>query len=173
VLLVPANVAPHKSDEVGAPGGRDPGPQHRLRMCQLIADGVPELSVCDVEIERGGMSYTVDTLETLHASHPTAQLTLILGADTASTLGGWREPAKVRELARLAVAERAGAPRSGLLDTLGGDVSFLEMPPIDVSSSLVRERAALGEPIDELVGAAVAGYIREHRLYGARAEVLG
>jgi nicotinate-nucleotide adenylyltransferase len=172
VLLVPANVAPHKAGERGAPVARDPGPQHRLRMCQLLADGVPELFVCDLEVERGGMSYTVDTLQALHASHPTAQLTLILGADTAGTLGGWREPELVRELAHLAVAARTGAPRARVLDAIGGDVRLLEMPPIDVSSSLVRERAALGEPIEELVGAAVAGYIGEHRLYGARAEAL-
>jgi nicotinate-nucleotide adenylyltransferase len=182
VLLIPANLAPHKSAGVRAAGGvgglggpdaRDPGPWHRLRMCELIARGIDGLSVCAVEIDRGGMSYTVDTLESLHASHPAAQLTLILGADTASTLGTWRESARVRELAHLAVAARSGAPRGQELDALGKGDSLLEMPPIDVSSSMVRERVARGEPVGGLVREAVADYIAEHRLYGARAEVLG
>ncbi len=142
-------------------------------MCQLIAGGVAELSVCAAEIERGGISYTVDTLESLHASHPSAQLTLILGADTASTLSTWRDPGRVRELAGLAVAARAGTPTRQLLDAREDGVSLLEMPAIDVSSSLVRSRAALRAPLDGLVGAAVAGYIAEHRLYDTDAEAGG
>ncbi len=146
-------------------------------MCQLLAAGVDGLSVCAIEIERGGLSYTVDTLESVHASHPDAQLTLIVGADTASTIGSWREPGRLLELADLAVAARGprgGAhPRRGR--TLPGTgrqagaerVRFLEMPTIEVSSSLVRQRVAGGESIDELVGPAVAGYIAEHGLYAS------
>jgi nicotinate-nucleotide adenylyltransferase len=107
----------------------------------------------------------VDTLESLHASHPDAELTLIVGADTASTIGSWRQPARLLELAHLAVAARAGAVRQPLP---GAErVRFLEMPTIEVSSSLVRQRVADGESIDELVGAAVAGYIAEHGLYAS------
>jgi nicotinate-nucleotide adenylyltransferase len=195
---VPAHTAPYKADGAGSPGGpggpgghggRDPGPEHRLRMCQLVAAGVDGLSVCAIEIERGGLSYTVDTLESVHASHPDAQLTLIVGADTASTLGSWREPRRLLELADLAVAARiprggahprwgrrqAGAPRTRVLDALSGllptagaaGVRFLEMPTIEVSSSLVRQRVADGESVDELVGPAVAGYIAEHGLYAS------
>jgi nicotinate-nucleotide adenylyltransferase len=170
-------------------------------MCRLLAAGAEGLSVCALEIERGGLSYTVDTLESLHASHPDAELTLIVGADTASTIGSWREPARLLELAHLAVAARvprvgahprwgrrqAGAPRTRVLEALDGllptdaatdrtageprgsatAVSFLEMPTIEVSSSLVRQRVADGESIDELVGPAVAGYIAEHGLYAS------
>jgi len=183
VLLVPANIAPNK------PAGEDPGPQHRLRMCRLALDGATGLSVCAAEIERGGLSYTVDTLESLHASHPNAGLTFVVGADAASTLGSWREPAKLLELAQLAVAARAGSARQRVLDALaaiwpadGGArepgalaerVSFLEMPAVEVSSSIVRACAANGEPIEQLVGAAVAGYIAEHRLYRAGKEAIG
>jgi nicotinate-nucleotide adenylyltransferase len=179
VLLVPARTAPHKSD---GESGRDPGPEHRLRMCQLAVAGEKGLSVCDVEIERGGLSYTVDTLRSIHASHPDAQLTFIVGADTASTIGSWQEPAQLLELAHLAVATRAGAAPQRVLDALagiprtGGDgegerpsaadgVSFLEMPAIEVSSSVARQQVARGEAVDQLVGPAVAGYIAEHHLY--------
>jgi nicotinate-nucleotide adenylyltransferase len=190
VLLVPAHTAPYKAaGEAGSgrPSALDPGPAHRLRMCQLALAGEPGLSVCAVEIERGGLSYTVDTLRSIHASHSDAELTFIVGADTASTLGSWREPAQLLELARLAVATRAGATHERVLDALAGipripragaesdgerpsaatRVSFLEMPAIEVSSSMTRERLARGEAVDALVGPAVAGYIAEHHLYAS------
>jgi nicotinate-nucleotide adenylyltransferase len=181
VLLMPARIPPHKGAEA------DPGPEHRLRMCRLAVDGAGGLSVCAQEIERRGPSYTVDTLEALHARHPPALLTFILGADTAGTLPAWREPARVLALAELAVAARSGVAREEVLATLapligaaddGGDrdgstasgrraagVRFLDMPLTEISSSTARERAARGEPIVELVGRAVADYIGEHDLY--------
>jgi nicotinate-nucleotide adenylyltransferase len=97
VLLMPAHIPPHKSAE------QDPGAQHRLNMCRLAADGEPGVSVCSLEIDRPGPSYTVDTLSAIHASHPDAELTFIVGADIARTLPAWREPAKVLELAHVAV----------------------------------------------------------------------
>ena len=180
VVMMPAHIPPHKRGE------EDPGPEHRLRMCRLCACDVDGLSVCALEIERGGPSYTVDTLQAIHSSHPDAQLTFILGADTASTLPAWREPARLLELADLAVAARAGSDPERVLDTVGpllgggrqgtgerraSAIRFLNMPTIEVSSSLVRERAARGEPIEDLVGAAVAGYIHEHGLYRGRSRV--
>jgi nicotinate-nucleotide adenylyltransferase len=198
VLLVPAHTSPGKAG--GGHDAHDPGPEQRLQMCRLaVADaeaalpGEPStparsrpggdgglagarVCVCAVEIERGGVSYTVDTLSALHDRHPHAQLTLIVGADVARTLGSWREPARVLELAGVAVAERPGTQRGGVLEALAelGDpsagagrarVSFVEMPAVEISSSLVRERAARGEPIEQLVGGPVASYIAEHRLY--------
>jgi nicotinate-nucleotide adenylyltransferase len=180
VLLMPAHIPPHKT------AGEDPGPEDRLRMCQLSVEGADGLSACGLEIERGGPSYTVDTLEAIHASHPDAELTFIVGADTARTLASWREPVKLLELARLAVAARTGSARRQVLDTvvalgteegdgqaLAAGVRFLEMPTIEISSSMVRRCVARQEPIDELVGPAVARYIAEHRLYRAVTEAAG
>ncbi|MCW3017699.1 MAG: nadD [Solirubrobacterales bacterium] len=170
VLLVPAHTAPHKSDGESGSAGGDPGPEHRLRMCRLVVEGIVGLAVCGIEVERGGLSYTVDTLTSIHASHPDAALTLIVGADTASAIGSWREPQRLLELAQLAVAARAGAaPPRGLDSLTGARVRLLEMPTIAVSSSLVRERVARGGAIEELVGPAVARYIDEHGLYRAGA----
>jgi nicotinate-nucleotide adenylyltransferase len=167
VLLMPAHSAPHK------PPGEDPGAEHRLRMCRLAAGEADGLAACGLEVERGGTSYTVDTLEAIHAKHPDALLTFIVGADTARTLGSWRQPGRLLELAELAVATRAGSARDEVLDALTAlspqtRVRFLAMPAIAVSSSTVRERIAHGEPIEQLVGPAVAAYISEHRLYAAR-----
>jgi nicotinate-nucleotide adenylyltransferase len=164
VVLMPANSTPQK------PGELDPGPEHRLAMCRLLVAEAPATSVCALEIERGGVSYTVDSLSKIHATHPDAELTFILGGDVAQTLGSWREPARVLELADLAVAARAGSARRRVFDALDAlhadaEVHFLQMPPIDISSSLVRRRAVWREPIDQLVGPGVAGYIAEHELY--------
>jgi nicotinate-nucleotide adenylyltransferase len=167
---VPARLPPHKAIE------HDPGCDHRLAMCRLLVAGCEGLSVCALETERDGPSYTVDTLTSIHARHPHAALTLIVGADIARTLPTWREPQRLLELATLAVAARTGSDRRSVLQplaALGGDprIEFLGSPVVDVSSSLARERAAAGEPVDDLVGAAVARYIAEHGLYGARERV--
>jgi nicotinate-nucleotide adenylyltransferase len=173
---MPAHTSPHKA---AAP---DPGPEHRLRMCELLVRHIPGISACALELERGGTSFTVDTLSAIHASHPDAELTFIVGADTASTLPAWREPARLLELADLAVAARAGTSRQDVLRTLASvspgladepataAVRFLELPVIEISSSAARQRAAMGEPIEDLVGADVASYVAEQRLYRERAQ---
>jgi nicotinate-nucleotide adenylyltransferase len=164
VLLMPAHSAPHKGDE------GDPGPRQRLEMCRLAVGDEVGLQVCGLEIERGGPSYTVDTLRAIHESHPQAELTFVVGADMARTLPTWREPQELVELAKLAVAEREDAgceDVSRALAPLRAEVAFLGMPPVEISSSLVRERVAEGRPVEELVAKAVAEYIAEHRLYRA------
>jgi nicotinate-nucleotide adenylyltransferase len=165
VLLTPVRIPPHK------PAKWDPGSEHRLRMCRLAIDDDPHLGVCTLELERPGPSYTVDTLRSIHASDPDAELTLILGADMARTLVSWREPREILRLARLAVAEREDSNREEVLDGLtpldarAGTV-FVDMPRLDVSSSLVRRELSAGEPVDGLVGPEVARYIAQHQLYG-------
>jgi nicotinate-nucleotide adenylyltransferase len=186
VLLMPACLSPFKRSE------EDPGPEHRLRMCRLAIEddrarhpdaAADELVACSLEVQRGGVSYTVDTLRAIHATHPAAQLTLIVGADVARTLPTWREPLELLALADLAIALRAGAEHddgrgalAGLRDDLrpvgtqldrptGERVRLLDMPAIDVSSSRVRDCVRHGSPVDGLVGPAVASYIAEHDLY--------
>jgi nicotinate-nucleotide adenylyltransferase len=176
---MPAHTSPFK------PGAPDPGPEHRLRMCELLVARSTRLSACALELKRGGISYTVDTLSAIHVSHPDAELTFIIGADTAGTLAGWRDPARLLELAGLAVAQRPGTDPDQVLRSLsalgadgagdpseaagarshGRGVRFLDMPLIDVSSSAVRRRMARGDSIDQLVGAEVARYIEQHGLY--------
>jgi nicotinate-nucleotide adenylyltransferase len=117
-------------------------------------------------------------LSEIHASHPEAALTFVMGADTALTLPRWRDPGRVLQLARLAVARRGGGPGSdgaSVLDALGRvggaapRVVFLEMEPIEASSSLARERLASGETTDGLLAPEVRSYIERNGLYGAHA----
>lgn len=172
VVLMPVATPPHKHVS------EDPGSKARLEMCELLVRGAQGVGVCALETERGGPSYTVDTLRELHARHPETELTFIAGADVASTLPDWREPRELLSLARLAVASRPGSDRVGVraaLASIGAEdgAEFLEAPLIDVSSSRAREQAAAGRPIDRLVGGEVAEYIREHALYGARVGAAG
>lgn len=175
VLLMPANRNPFKQAEPG------PTPLQRLEMCRLASAGEPGIEACGLEIERGGASFTVDTLRAIHASHPDAALTFILGADTATSLASWREPRELVGLAELAVAARGGAAReqvqgalAPLLDSSDGRlrVRFLDMPEIDVSASEVRRRIAGHESVAGLVDPAVERYIAEHRLYERGAEMV-
>jgi nicotinate-nucleotide adenylyltransferase len=170
MVLMPAGTPPHK------PGEGDPGAEHRLQMCRLAIEGVAHLSVSDLEVRRGGPSYTVDTLRSMKATAPDARLTFIVGADTARTLPSWHEPKQLLGLAGLAVAARQGTSRDEVLqalDSLGvpSQLTFLEMPNVAVSSSLVRQRVAHDQPVDDLVGAAVASYIAEQGLYRTTSQV--
>jgi nicotinate-nucleotide adenylyltransferase len=175
VLLMPANIAPNKPT-----AGDDPGPIHRLQMCRLAVAREPGLEASALEIERGGTSYTVDTVQSIHDTHPDAELTLILGADTARTLSSWREPERLLEMVRLAVAPRDELDGEDVREALGSSLpawtpglawppamTLLRMARIPVSSSAVRELLAAGAPATELIGEALAGYIAEHGLYRA------
>jgi nicotinate-nucleotide adenylyltransferase len=169
VLLLPAGVPPHK-EVVG-----DPGAEVRLELCRLAVAGDERLAVSDVEVKRAGPSYTVDTLRGMHQRAPEDELTFIVGGDMARSLPAWREPRTVLELARLGVAERAGAARREVEERLAAlegaraRVDFFDMPRVDVSSSLVRERVAAGGSIRYLVPESVRSRIAELGLYGAGA----
>ncbi len=167
VLLMPARLSP------GKPAEDDPGPTHRLEMCRLAAADVEGVDVCALELERDGPSYTVDTLRALHAAHPDADLTFILGADVAATLPAWHESGELPALARFAVALRVGGPPITEPQPTGFPLVPLCTPMIEVSSSLVRERVHRGLPVQELVGPAVASYIATHGLYRAVAAATG
>ena len=166
-MLVPVARPPHKE----VPD--DPGAEERLHLCALAVAGDARLGVSRLEIDRGGASYTVDTLQALHARTPGDELTFIVGADMALSLPAWHEPRRILELATLAVAERSGAGRREIverLDELGAPpVRFFDMPRLDVSSSLVRERVAHGRSIRYLVPEAVAARISARGLYAAAA----
>jgi nicotinate-nucleotide adenylyltransferase len=172
VWLMPLHTPPHKS------AAADPGPEHRLAMAALAVAGEPGLGACELEVRRGGPSYTADTLEQIHASHPEAELTFVVGADTALTVPDWRDPERVLALARLAVARREGTDGTAVIDAIGSvapegtavRVVFLEMEPLEASSTLARARVAAGESTEGLLAPAVRGYIDRNGLYGAVAE---
>lgn len=164
VTFMPAAAPPHK------PGQAVTAPAHRLAMVRLAIAGNPAFEVSELEVERGGSSYTVDTLEALR-DRGLADPWLIMSSEALAGLPAWREPARILGLARLAVVPRGG------FDPLGPDwvearfpglaerVRFLAGPLLPISGSVVRRRAAAGRSVRYLVPDAVAAYIADHRLY--------
>jgi len=166
VVLMPAGVPPHKPVEA------NPGAEARFALCRAAVAGDERFDVSRLELDRPGRSFTVDTLRALHDHSPQDDITFIAGGDMARSLPSWREPEAVLSLATLAVAERAADKRDAIvaaLASLDGSerVRFFDMPRIDVSSSLVRERVAAGRPIRYFVPDAVADAIAQNDWYSA------
>lgn len=168
VWFVPAAVPPHKQDRDRA------SDDHRWTMLELAIAEIPEFRACDLELRRGGVSYTVDTLEYLQAARPDAELHLLLGGDSMGDFPTWKATARIVELATLAVVRRGGRPaddvrrwREELAKRTGVDVrcQAVEMPAWEVSSSELRRRAAEGRSLRFLTPPAVASYIQRERLY--------
>lgn len=164
VILIPARQPPHK------PVDEEPGAEHRLELCRLAVEGDRRFEVSELELNRDGPSYTVDTLSSLHLSAPDTDLYLILGGDIAAGLPDWHEPERVLSLATVAVAKRRGTPREVVEQSLarlerGDRARFFHMPRIGVSSTFIRERVRAGQSIRYLVPDKVAGYIAEKGLY--------
>jgi nicotinate-nucleotide adenylyltransferase len=164
VVLMPTGEAPHKRIL------DDPGRELRLTMTRLAAADDARFTVSSLEVERDGPSYTYETLELLAGERPDTELVFVMGADAAVGLESWRAPERVVELARLAVARRAGVSDTDVgaaMRSLGaeGRATMLEMPQFGVSSSAVRERAAAGRPLRYLIPEAVARFIEEKEIY--------
>jgi nicotinate-nucleotide adenylyltransferase len=169
VLFVPAARPPHKLDEAISPAA------DRTAMVKLAIAGNPAFAVCPIELERDGPSYTVDTLEMLadesRRDGIERSFFFILSSEAAAALPKWRSPARILELAQLAVVARPGFPvpdpqiLSGMAGAAADRVLAIETLPLANSASDVRSRAASGRSIRYLVPPAVESYIRDHRLY--------
>ena len=167
LIFMPAFVPPHKqlSD--------DPGPEERFELCSLAVAKDERFGVSRLELDRGGTSYTVDTLRAIHEGSPGDELTFIVGGDVAQGLPTWKEPEGVLALATLAVAEREGIKRRDIAERVaevrGTDgLVFFDMPRFDISSSAVRRRIREGRPIRYLVPDDVARVIGARGYYRSR-----
>ena len=168
VVFVPFGQPPHRELP------EDPGPETRLALCELALADDDRISVSRFEVDRPGPSYTADTLAELRERAPDHELVLILGGDQAAALPDWHEPERVLELATVAIVPRSDSSRERIAERVaplrGAErLRFFEMPRIDVSSSLVRQRAARGEPIRYLVPDKVASYIETNSFYASTA----
>lgn len=153
LVLVPAAYQPLKQ-------GQHAPAEHRLAMTRLLVEGDARFEVDPVEIERGGLSYTVDTLTDYAARYPAAERFFLVGADVLESFAQWREPDRVRQLATIAVMQRKGDPVS----LLEGMVA-VPTRRVDVSSTEIRARVRAGLPVRGFVAERVADYIAAHRLY--------
>lgn len=168
VLFVPASDPPHKQNQNVTLA------QHRLEMVRRAIADNPRFELSTVETERGGLSYTVDTLTELHKIYPPATaFFFIIGADAAAELGSWHEPQRFLELTNLALVERPGyqMPLDKLhrqFPGIASQIERVEAPLIEISAHELRQRIATGAPITYLVPAAVESYIKQHQLYQAQ-----
>jgi nicotinate-nucleotide adenylyltransferase len=163
VLFIPSAQPPHRADAV-APA------HHRLEMARLAVEGHESYEASDIEVRRGGPSYTSDTLVELKREHPRDELWLILGWDAAKLFSTWHEPEMIKQLASFVVVSRPGTPtpHADELTAAGFDpvhvVLCLRHTP-DISASELRQAIASGESISQSVPEPVARYIAAHHLY--------
>jgi len=164
VWLIPSATPPHKLERPTTDADL------RLQMVRAVLEGTDHsegLKVSDVEMQRGGVSYTVDTLRSLTAEHPDDSFFTIMGADQFALLSTWKEPEEIARLCSVVVVARDGlaGPEVAPGTTVRG--TAVEVTRVDVSSTDIRDRVARGDHVADLVGAPVARLIEEHGLYGA------
>ena len=127
--------------------------------------GSTALEASDLEIRRGGETYTADTLASLASETDGAELFVVVGSDIAASLDTWERPDEVRKLATTVVAERAGS--SGGRPPQGWDHVVVAVPALEISSTDVRNRFRNVRPTEALVPPSVIEYVRSHGLYGS------
>ena len=166
VLFIPAGQPRLKQAEPGASA------EHRIEMVRRAIEGNPRFQVCDAEARRPGPTYSVDTLVELSAKlGPGTDLFFILGMDVLDQFDRWKDPERVLTLCRLLVLDRPGERDFdwpgfySRVPKAKGRVQIVTAPPVDVSATELRRRAATGEPLDGQVPDAVAEYIHEQGLY--------
>ncbi|MBO5327056.1 MAG: nicotinate (nicotinamide) nucleotide adenylyltransferase [Clostridia bacterium] len=166
LYVIPAGIPPHKQiDEADDPA-------HRLAMCELAFGGMEKVIVCDMEIARGGKSFTVDTLRAL--SGEDRRLFLLMGTDMMLTLDSWRSPDEIFRLCYPVYIRREHDPilegqivaKNQLYqEKYGRIVRRLMGDVIELSSTEIRDRVKSGEGISDLVPTPVADYIKSNGLY--------
>ncbi len=154
VVWIPAATQPLKAEGAAAAG------EHRLAMTRLAVAGDARFHVDSLELDRGGLSFTVETLRAFRARNPAAALFLLVGEDAAAHLPKWREPGQVRALAEVVVLTRGGA---GF--TRPDGMRALATRRVDISATEIRARVREGRSIQGFVPDAVAAYIAAHGLY--------
>lgn len=163
MLLIPSAKNPLKSDPNMSSA------QHRLQMVEMAADNHPKLTASRIEIERGGDSYTVETLQTLRGIYPSHDFHFVAGADSLHSLPHWYQVETILELCYFVVATRPGYDIATTLQNLPSDwqarIIPLEMTPMPISATELRARVASNRSIRYFTLDCVIEYIRQNRLY--------
>jgi nicotinate-nucleotide adenylyltransferase len=158
VLLMTANIPWQKAGTRSVTSAAD-----RLAMVTLLAEGMTKVEVSTLELDRGGESFTADTVVEMKARHPGAELFVIVGSDVAALLGTWKKTAALKAGATIVVYDRPGS--AGASPPEGWSFQRIDVPQLAVSSTDIRARCAEGRPIDGLVPPAVLRYINDRWLY--------
>ena len=161
VIFVPTGDPWQKSERIVSPA------EHRYLMTVIATASNPRFRVSRVDIDRGGPTYTKDTLRDLHEQLPDAELYFITGADALAEIFTWRDASQLFEMAQFVGCTRPGyAMDASTLEGIPADrVTLVEIPALTISSTDCRQRAAAGEPVWYLVPDGVVQYIAKHQLY--------
>ena len=164
LFLVPVATQPLKTGRMTAHAA------HRLAMVRLMVGSDPRLEADPVEVDRDGLSFTVDTLKEFSGRFPSSEIFFLVGADVLSSFAQWRDPHTILELATLAVMRRADSGDvEGTVTEMDAELArraaFIPTRRIDVSSTEIRDRVRSGRSIHGFVTDAVAEYIGSHGLY--------
>ena len=169
VLLIPTNISPHKASPRNTAT-----PAQRLKMLEIAAEGNKALQVSDIEVTRGGQSYTFETVLQLQRENPDTRLVLFMGTDMFLSFLNWKNPQIILENADIGVFYRGDrneeaqiAKQAELLRTMGGVVHLIENPVTQISSTVLRSLLVFGSAGDYLP-AGVEDYVRKEGLYGTK-----
>lgn len=172
VVFMPAGRQPYKLDQ------EQLDPKKRLEMCRLAVEDNPDFDVSPLEVERCGITYTIDTLKTLRAHYPdNVKLYFIAGADSIATLADWKDARELSQLASFVGINRPGTKLAGdkaikkSLHEAGFTVEFIHAPSLDISSTDLRRRIAQGGSIRYLIPESVRQVIEAENLYHDCVEV--
>lgn len=180
-LFIPVFKPPHKD------AGSLASPVHRLEMLRLAIEGNPSFVLSTMEVDRGGVSYTIDTLAQIFDTYsPRPEVSLVIGTDSFNDFSSWHRYLEIIELANLVVISRAGLELKEISEVLpvelatsfcydskddvfkgpgGRSIKFLSSASVDISSSMIRDLVARGEGLKHLMPDKVIDYIKENRLY--------
>jgi len=142
----------------------------RVEMLRLAIEDEQRWRVCTLEIDRGGLSYTVETLKEIHRQLPEDELFFLLGLDTVRDVPKWKEPLEIFRLATAVVVDRSGEQPADaevlkLISLLRNRPIMVRMSPVNISSREIRRRITAGETIDDITPSAVAEFISANDLY--------
>ncbi len=158
VWWMPSSKPPHKEKDVEVPD------EQRIEMVKKAIGNNNQFSLSLLEFERSGPSYTIDTIRLLTQKHPQIKFTFVMGGDMVHSLNSWHKIDELKELVQFAGVTRAGYPFDHHWERYR--VNFVEIPTIEISSSLIRSRSRAGENIRYYVSDEVWKHIKENRLYG-------
>jgi nicotinate-nucleotide adenylyltransferase len=157
IIFIPAFISPHKTD------AKPSSPEDRLKMIKLAVESIPFFDYSDIEIKKGGVSYTVDTLRELKKKYD--MLEFIIGYDNIFTFHTWKEPDEILKLAKMIVLKRKSSHPPQFEDKYYHQAVFVQTRGIEISATDIRERVKNGLPINFLVPPNVMEYIYNHKLY--------
>jgi nicotinate-nucleotide adenylyltransferase len=164
VYFVPTSIPPHKQLRSSATA------KHRLAMVKLALEGQNNFKVSSLELQRGGISYTIDTVKSFKKLFPSEKLVLIVGEDNLTQFTSWKSPKTILQLCSLAVYKRKNISRTLINYTYSYEM--IKGPFLPVSSTEVRQKIEHGKSISRLLPKSVLSYIKQHSLYQAALPII-